>query len=529
MSVKKITLICPHDTSLPLQVTSYRAFMPRYGLLAVSTALANAGYDVKTYCEFSGSKVDWKRVGESDAVCFSLMSFSSLKGYAYAAKARRENPRAAIIFGGSHPSSLPEDCLEHCDYAVRNEGEATILELMEKFSQGLGAEGVDGVSFKDENGVPVHNKSRAFIEKIDLVADPGLVEGYTARSLPFYFFDTLRNGIPRFNMAVVQSSRGCPFGCSFCFVKHELGQKHRKKDPALVMKEIELSFNRLQTRYVFFADNDLTLDRDHALELFRLMEKRFGGNVDMFFFSRIFISKDNELMEAIERAGRACIGVGVESIDPRALDFFDKRQSVIDIENSLRLFSKHDVKLQLLFIFGSDNDTPETVERSLELVLRNRAYNWGFCSMYDFPTRGSSLGIPQLIPDNRFIHRDWRFYSGNFVVHYPAKMPPSALLRAMSSAYRRFYKESKQSFYQYHPIQATYGNYAKFLEQAEKGLYDSDGSLIEEALPGPFVSASRLDVKIDRAALAGEIARFYLHNMTRLQSWNYLLSIGKKP
>ncbi len=529
MNIKKITLICPHDDSLPLQVTSYKAFMPRYGLLAVASALTAAGFDVKTYCEFSGSRVDWRRVRESDAVCFSVMSFSALKAYDYAAKAKKLNPRAPLIFGGSHPSVLPEDCLEICDYVVRNEGEATVVALLKKLSRGENAEAEEGVSYKDAAGVIVHNKSRCFIEPIELVADPGLVDGYSDRTLLFYIRDALRNGVPRFNIAVVQASRGCPQGCSFCFVRQELGLKYRMKDPELVIQEIELSIKKLGTRYVFFADNDMTLDREHALEIFRLMEKRFGGDIDLFFFSRIFIAGDDELMNAVERAGRACVGVGIESIDQRALDFFRKKQTLEDIESNLELFSRRNVKLQLLFIFGSDNDTPDTIEKSLELALRHRVYNWGFCSMYDFPTKESVLGVPQILPDYRFIHRDWRFYSGNFPVHYPAKMRPSELQRAMSAAYKKFYHASKASVYQYHPIQATYGGYASFLEQAEKGLYRVDGSLIEERLPGPFAESRMLDIGVSRAALAGELARFYFYNAARAQSWRYLFSLGKRP
>ena len=241
------------------------------------------------------------------------------------------------------------------------------------------------------------------------------------------------------------------------------------------------------------------------------------------------MARDEELMHAVERAGRACIGVGVESLDPSVLNFFSKHQTVEDINTNLELFRRYNVKLQLLFIFGADHDTLDTLERSLELVLRHGVYNWGFCSMYDFPTRGRVLGVPQILPDHRFIHRDWRFYSGNFVVHYPAQMRPSALQRGMASLYRRFYAANRNAFYQYHPIQATFKYYIPLLEQAEKGLYDSEGILREDRLPGPLADRRQVDVAFSRLSLAGELARFYFFNMARPQSWRYLLSIGKKP
>lgn len=526
--MKNIVLICPHDTSIPLQVTSYHTFMPRYGLLAVSTALRDAGHNVKAFCELSGSAVDWNAVLGADIVCFSLMSFMAVKGYSYADRIRKEKPGIKIIFGGSHPSVMPEDCLEHCDYVVRNEGEAAVVELVASIENGGDVAAVQGVSYIGPSGAPAHNPSRPFMREVACVADPALVEGYTARSSWFYFKDALRNGIPRFNVAVAQSSRGCPQNCAFCFVRQELGGKYRMKDPALVLEEVELSVRTLKTRYVFFADNDFTLDREHAIQILNMLADRFGGDVDLFFFSRIFISKDRELMRAIERAGRACIAVGVESLESGALDLFKKTQSPDDIEECIGLFSGYNVKLQLLFVFGSDADTLDSVGKALDLSLRNKVYNWGFCSLYDFPTKEKVLGIPQSLPDHRFIHRDWRFYSGNFVVHYPRLMRPSELQREMSAAYKKFFNSNRETFYQYHPIQATYKNYISMLEKAEEGLYGKDGALIEERLPGPLAMEKRVEIGYSRPELARELAAFYWGNLTRAQSWKFLWSLVRK-
>lgn len=529
-TLKKITIICPYDDTLPLQVTSYRAFMPRYGMLTVADAMRRAGYSVTAFCELSGSRIHWPTVFHSDAVCFSLMSFGSLRGYAYADRIRKRCPGIPVIFGGSHASVLPEDCLDHCDFVVKNEGEATIVDLLNTIFSERDAVSVNGVAFKNRDGTVTHTPPRAFIESLDFIADPSVIRGYSERNLGFYIKDTLRNGVPRFNVAVTQGSRGCPFGCTFCFVKQELGTKYRKRDPDLVLREIELSLKHLKTRYIFFADNDLTLDREHAMQIFERIEKRFGGNVDLFFFSRITIARDRELMRAIERAGRACIALGVESVEPDTLLAFDKKQTVEDIRECLDLFAGFRVKLQLLFVFGSDTDTVDRIRKAVDFVVERRVYNWGFCSLYDFPTKQQVLGAPQSLPDHRFIHRDWRFYSGNFVVHYPRNMKPSTLQREMSRAYRKFYAGNPNAFYQYHPIQATYKYYLPLLERAEAGLYTRDEILKEDLLPGPMAMAKELPMNFSRAALASELARFYAGNLTRPQSWAYLSSLfNNKP
>ncbi len=525
MFINKITMISPYEKRIPLQVASYRAYLPCYGFLSIATTLRNVGYEVKAYCEASGSKVDWRRVAESDVICFSLMSFSSRRGYEFVARIRRMNPEIPIIVGGAHASVLPEECLDHFDYVVRNEGEAIIVELLEAIENGGDVSEVKGISYIGTDGTPVHNPPADFIKSLDIVADPGLIEGYSPRTLTSYFGDTLKNGVLRFNFAVAQTSRGCPFECRFCFVKQELGRRYRTKSPALVLREIELALDRLKTRYVFFADNDVAVNRKHALKLFSLIEQRFHGDIDMFFFTRAATALDQELMGLIERAGRACIGVGIESIAPETLEDFNKKQTIHDIEYCLEEFSRYNVKIQPLFIFGSDNVEEKTLRRSLAFVLKHKVYNWGFSSLFDFPTRGKVLGYPQVLPDDRFIHRDWRFYTGNFVVHYPAKMRPSVLQREMETVLRKFYSLNRNTFYQYYPIRATYRNYISFLEKAEAGLYNNDGTLREHLLPGPMYDTFDIGVSVNRLALLVEIARFYAGNILRPQSWKQLASL----
>ena len=522
--MKNIVIICPYEGRIPLQVTSYRAFMPRYGMLTVADALKREGYDVKVYCEFSGSRINWQNVYAADVVCFSLMSFASLRGYMFAEKVRAHCD-APIIFGGTHASVLPENCLGYCDYVVRNEGERTIVALLDALKNGGNVTAVKGISYRNAAGKIVHNPDGEFLKKLDLIGDPGCVNGYSKRSIGFYMKDMFLNGVPRFNIAVTQASRGCPLKCTFCFAKNELGNEYRKRDPELVLREIEISMKKLGTKFVFFADNDFALDREHTLAILRLLEQRFHGDLDYFFFTRIFIAKDQELMEAVQRAGRACIGIGIESVEPETLKYFRKPQNLDDIYECLEIFGGYKVKLQLLFVFGADTDNVGSIQKALDLALRFRVYNWGFCSIYDFPTRGKVLGVPQTIPDHRFIHRDWRFYSGNFVVHYPRWIPPSVLQKDMSDAYRKFYGVNRSAFYQYHPIQATYKYYIPFLRKVEDGLYYRDGSLREELLPGPAADMQMLDMHFNRWTLAGELARFYAENLFRAQAWKYLFSL----
>ena len=525
--MKNISIISPYETTIPLQVTAYRALMPRYGTVIVAAALKRAGYNVKVYCELSGGRVDWDSVYASDVVCFSFLSFSSHKAYEYSERIRRHS-KAIIIIGGSHASVLPEECLSYCDYVIRNEGEETIVELLSVLSMGSSVANVAGISYVNNAGRIIHNPNRAFIANPDLIADPELVEGYGPKNISFYLKDMIQNGVPRFNMALAQGSRGCPFNCEFCFVKNELGNVYRVRDPELVIREVVQSLRKLKTKYIFFVDNDFTLDRKRTLLILSKLEKIYSGDLDIFFFARIFIARDKELMEAIERAGRACIAIGIESLKRDTLEAYKKLQTYKDIEECLGLFRKYQVKIHGLFMCGADTDSPGDIERAVELVSRYKVFNFGLCCLYDYPSKEKVLGFRQAIPDHRFIHKDWRFYSGNFVVQYPKRIRPSVLQQEMMAAYQKFYKLNSEMLRQYQPTRITADSYIPILRKAEAGLYDKDDTLREDMLPGPMAEERKLNIHLQRLSMAKELAGFYWDNFTRKQSWEFLFSLFKK-
>jgi hypothetical protein len=77
------------------------------------------------------------------------MTHAAKMGYRIARRSRSGNGRApAIIFGGPHPTVLPEDTLAHCDCVVMNEGEETALELMPALEIG----NIEGLACRDGFG-----------------------------------------------------------------------------------------------------------------------------------------------------------------------------------------------------------------------------------------------------------------------------------------------------------------------------------------------------------------------------------------
>lgn len=494
--MKRIAIISPLENNPPLEGISRIMNIPRYGTPCIATALKNAGYDVKAFSEYLRCKIDWDFVLRADYVCFSLLSFCSLRGYEMADMIKTKT-RIPIIFGGSHASVLPEDCLTHADYVVRNEGEETVVELIKALDEGKSIGDIKGISYRDEQGRIVHNPDREFMKNIDMVPDISLMENYC----PLSWMDTIRNYIKYRriwrNVQVLQTSRGCPYKCTFCFGRIELGSKYRVRSIESVIADIKNKLKILKTTLFYVVDNEFVINRARTTELLTCIIEEFGNKLRMLVFARIEIGKDEELLQLMKKAGIYRIYLGIESINNSSLEQYHKRQKIEDVKKSIETIYKNGLEIYASLVLGSDFDTRKTIIDTFSFLIKYNVHAICILSMYDFPHKENALGIPQVFSDNRFIHNDWRFYNGNFVIHYPKKMKPSALQQEIINGTYRFYSRKRRirsflhngninyftQFYCLKPVLETMQKYVHILKRYEIGLYDSEEHLIEENLP----------------------------------------------
>ncbi len=523
---RRVAVITPLEDDVPVQVSAYKAWMPRYGSVPVAHAISDAGFEVRHYCEHSGSVIDWDYVLSCDYVCFSLMTFCAYRGYRYARRVRARSS-ATIIFGGCHATVAAEDCLDYCDYVVRNEGEETVVDLLRTLEAGREPVNVLGVSMHGDGDRYRHNPDRPFMRDLSREVDLSVIDGYPPNTFGRFVSEPLKRGhLPRISLPVAQSSRGCVHRCRFCMVRYELGSEYRRRPPELVVREIGRAFDFLRSRTVFLVDNDFTHRTDHALAILEPLIKAYDGHFNIYFFSRVDLARKPELLNALSRIDNVYIGVGFESTNDQTLSQFCKGQRESDFEESVRTLHSRGFNIHGLFIFGGDADTVGSLEKTVRFAVRNKLYTVGFSALYDIPGKERSVGLPQLIPDHRFIHRDWRLYTGHFVVFYPKRMRPSQLQRMIVEGQRQFFRENRDTFFQYFPVYASSVPYVRYLEEAEKGLYDSDDHLVEERLQGRTYDdlATEVRIRASRLVQGRETLEFLLQNASRPKAWRMLAS-----
>jgi hypothetical protein len=297
-------------------------------------------------------------------------------------------------------------------------------------------------------------------------------------------------------MHVVQTSRGCPYTCSFCIVPMMYNpHTYRVRDIDSVITEIKTKIAESDCRRFMFVDNYFGAYRQHAKNLLRRIIDE-GIEFRCFAFCRLEIYKDPEFLSLLKQANFDPLFIGFESFNDSTLQNFDKRQTAQRIIESIKVIKEHDLRISGSFIIGSDEDTVDTIRASMDAARRHGIDNINIFPLSAMPGRG-----PQPIPRRRMILLDYDFGSGNHVNIFPKKMKPSTLQKEYIRAYRQFNNAGRawdamrngevqagvERLFAAMAHRAIIADiekrYLPRLYEIEQGYYDANEMLIEDRLP----------------------------------------------
>jgi radical SAM superfamily enzyme YgiQ (UPF0313 family) len=328
-----------------------------------------------------------------------------------------------VFIGGPHVTYMAEEALEHCDYVLRGEADATIEPFLEALFKGEGFEKIPGLSYK-KDGKIFHNGDTPFCKDLNVLPPPdfSIVKGLEE--------DAYR----KFPVTPVMTSRGCPYDCSFCSVTKMFGHKYRFRAKENVMEE--LRHNRDNGgQWVFFYDDNFTAHKPRTKELLKFMiEGRITPNWTAQV--RVDVAKDIELVKLMKASGCHTVYIGFESINPATLEAYNKGQSVEDIEWCIRTLRRHGIRIHGMFVFGSDEDTTSTIEETARFAKKNNLDSIQFLILTPLP--GTKLHR-DFERDGRIVSRDWSLYDAHHVVFEPKKMSYYELQTETMNATRCFY------------------------------------------------------------------------------------------
>ncbi len=333
---------------------------------------------------------------DADLIGISFMTFNAPRAYEIADKFRGEKAKP-VIFGGYHPSFMPEEASRHADAVCIGEAESNVPRLMADFAAGR-LQPFYRSELADLGGLPIPDRSlirrRAYISP-----------------------------------DVLQATRGCPYHCSFCSIAAFNRYRLRARPVEEVVEEL-----KTLGRHVIFMDDNIIGDRDYALRLFSAMvplRKRW------FSQCGIQIGYDDELLRWAVRSGCGGLFIGLESLSQESLTDWRKHRN--RAEDYRRLVGKlHDAGIGVFagIVFGSDSDGPGIFATTLEFLLEANIDALQATRLTPFP--GTPL-FDELDREGRIIDRDWSHYDFAHVVFEPLRMSRETLDRGTAWVLRQFY------------------------------------------------------------------------------------------
>ena len=411
--LKKLVFVEPKSTHLHIYS---RVCIPRLGSVLLATIMRAKGYDVRVYIE-DIQAIDMNEVLSADLVAVSAITSTAPQSYELADKARAAG--AIVVMGGTHTSFMPEEGMQHADFVVRGEGEFAFQELVDAIQRGEGFPEIQNLTYRSVDGRLVSNPERPKIPNLDVnpIPDYHLIEGWKPGGV-----------------ISVATSRGCPFSCTFCSVPGMYGHAFRTHSIDRVLQELELHKGNM---YTFFADDIFTANKKRVKELLRRMIARgltpqWGAQV------RTETVDDPELLQMMRDSNCFNVYVGFESINPRTLKLFQKKQDLAKIERSIERFHEHGIRIHGMFVVGSDEDDVETIDATAEFALEHDIDSIQFMILTPIP--GSPDWDSLYARGDRYvINRNWTFYDGHHAVHQPRRMSPWELQMAAIGAMEKFY------------------------------------------------------------------------------------------
>lgn len=387
--------------------------MPRLGLPLLGAKLKAAGYDPVLYMA-PIAKLPWANILQADLVGISTTTSTCQETYKIAGFLRAQG--VPVVIGGIHATYMPEEALQYCDYVVRGEADNHFLPLVDCLAANNLPIDIPGVSFRNGEEI-VHN--------------PCSTEPVILDEQPFPDLSLFAQGKP--SMAIpIMTSRGCPFNCTFCSVTQMFGRKYRFRSTENILQEL----SRYRGSSIFFCDDNFTADLKRTKQLLQGM---LDNNIRLKSWGaqmRVEAAKDPELLELMNRTGGDMVYVGLESINPATLEAYNKKQTVDEIRESIKLFHQHKIRVHGMFVFGSDADTVQTIRDTVDFALETRIDTVQFLMLT--PIVGTNL-YNKLEEEGRLLTKEWELYDGHHAVFQPALMSPEELQEETFAAFRKFY------------------------------------------------------------------------------------------
>ncbi|PPD58688.1 B12-binding domain-containing radical SAM protein [Dehalogenimonas etheniformans] len=368
--------------------------MPRYTkfpdeMLSIGGMLESLGHKVK----FIDCNLEKKRPADFIEFTPELVGFSVATGpniadaLSQSAEFKKLLPDVKTVWGFRHASAYPDQVLaESCvDYAVIGAGEFTIAELadyLEKGSPQLSS--IKGLAWKDCSGKAIINEVRTFMSDMDGLPDPA-----------WHLIN-----VNRYSDVTLNTSRGCPYKCTFCSDTTFWGGQMCDLSAARIVSQMEKLHKDFGIHHIYFSGERFVINRKRLREFCQLV---IAKKWKLTWNAPVSGGIDEETVKLMAKSGCTSVLLEAESGSQRMLDFIHKDITVPEMENTFWNLVKAKIRTSVYIIYGFPTETIEDFKATHEMLGRlddpyymyNRFVPFPGSVLFDYCVKHNLVKLPE--------------------------------------------------------------------------------------------------------------------------------------
>jgi radical SAM C-methyltransferase len=309
--------------------------------------------------------------GTPDVIAFSVLGWSYYSFGHIAECFKQINPRGWVVFGGTHVAHQGHRVFRQfpdVDIVVNGEGEFVFRDLLSAYLGGRPASelaDIGGISFRSPDGEVVTTKEPDRILDLDSIASP-----FLTGAIPM----TDANGEFRYDVALMETNRGCPYRCAFCYWGGAVGQKVRAFSRDRLREELEIfAFHKVHT--IVLCDANIGLlreDLEFVEDVIRLREKygypravegSWAKNKSKVFY---------DIVSRMKQVGmRSSFTLALQTLEDSALELMQRRNMKVNKwEDLVSWLSDQGLDCYAELIWGSPGETVDTFFEGYDRLAR---------------------------------------------------------------------------------------------------------------------------------------------------------------
>lgn len=277
-------------------------------------------YNKILYDEYVGEDMDPETV-DADLVAISSLTSGISRAYEIGDILRKRG--ITCVIGGAHVTALPDEALEHFDAVIMGEGEGPWKDFLKDF----------------ENNCIQKKYFGPMNVSVDCLGTPD------------------RNMIHRnYQYASVNTSRGCPYSCSYCYLTVYDQRKYRTIPHETVLDDLETL--RDEQIIIVTDENFIGYTKENIEDRKILLRKMIDRNFPFLWGCQTTVSlaDEPELMDLMYKAGCRAVFVGFESTSTEDLAEVGKKHNIgIDYKEIVNTIHNHKIAVIASCILGLDN------------------------------------------------------------------------------------------------------------------------------------------------------------------------------